>query len=68
MLERLGNVIYWLGCALSAVVAIFTGYAFIMMAFYEQKWREMWVLVLFGGIAVIIWVAGRAVRYILVGR
>jgi hypothetical protein len=61
MLERLANVIYWLGCALSALVLAITVLLFVQSG-------DIYMAIFFVVIAVLIWVAGRAIRYILIGR
>jgi hypothetical protein len=65
MLERLGNVIYWLGCALSALVVILAGY--LLTAGGLRGSEYIFILVLMG-VAVVVWAIGWAIRYILVGR
>jgi uncharacterized membrane-anchored protein len=60
MLARLGNVLYWLGCGLAivvtavgAVIAHDTGLGFFVAALV---------------IAALIWLVGRACRYVLSGN
>jgi hypothetical protein len=62
MLVLLGNVLYWAGC-LVAVTLVLTS----IFYFNSQHIKPLELLVLFG-LAVIVWVIGRACRYVLAGR
>jgi len=64
MLVLLGNVLYWAGC-LVAVTLVLTSIFYFNSEHMHIKPLEL--LVLFG-LAVIVWVIGRACRYVLAGR
>ena len=65
MLARLGNIIYWAACFVAAVVW-FVGLSNLWLAEGEDpKARVVAVACVVGGF--VIWLAGRAVRYILTG-
>ena len=60
MVERLGNVLYWLGCILAGLtVLVGTG------MFWRNGGVEVFLIVCFA--ALIIWVIGLALRYVLRG-
>jgi hypothetical protein len=61
LITRLGNVIYWTGCALAIVWIGFSLFA----SGYEPRWG-IWVEVGLGG-AAMIWVLGRSIKYVLSG-
>ena len=62
MAARLGNVLYWMGCILAALILI----CFQILASNENPYS--WGLASFGlAFAVVSWLAGRALRYILAG-
>jgi hypothetical protein len=59
--QRLGDVLYWFGCGI-AVVALGSGvYVFI-------DTNASGLLIVFGVAAVVIWLIGRAFRYVLSGE
>lgn len=60
MIERFASVIYWASC----VAAALTCAVFVAIANKDGPW----VLALGAVAAGVIWVAGRAVRYVLAGR
>ena len=63
MAARLGYVLYWAGCVLAVV---FGGFG--IAAYYNAPDSDRWPLVIvLGGIAVIVWLIGRACRFILAG-
>lgn len=63
MLARLGNVIYWASCGASAL-AFLAALAVVMGPGDEApKWIMIYIL---SGIG--IWLAGRAIRYILAAK
>ncbi|HEX5424880.1 MAG TPA: hypothetical protein VFW94_15135 [Candidatus Acidoferrales bacterium] len=63
MISRLGNVVYW-GCTAAAILwAIFT---FIGISTSAQPQWDVW-LAITAMISLPLWVAGWAVRYVLVG-
>ena len=60
-IQRLGDVLYWLGCGL-AVVALGMGLYFSIQGDTGE------LLTFFGIVAVVIWLVGRACRYVLAGE
>jgi hypothetical protein len=68
MLVRLGEVLYWLACGLAIIVAL--AFVFVVFRGSEAGLRDHWILVVItagiwaGGI----WLAGRAILYVLAGR
>jgi hypothetical protein len=62
MIERLGNVLYWLGCGLAVLLA---GLA-ILMAWNAPE--PVLAAIFFGVPAVVSWLIGCASLYILAGR
>ena len=62
MLARLGDVLYWVGCLL-AVLLVAAAIAYYN--FEDIKLVELLILI---GLAVIVWMIGRACRYVLAGR
>ncbi len=64
MFERLGKVIYWAACAVSGLLAVL-GIASLLFANEPAKWGlfAIWL----GG-ALLVWLSGRAVLYILANR
>ena len=65
MVERLGNVLFWLGITISAIMLAMIAYA---VANGATMGRDGGVLALFGGFALIPAAVGRALLYILAGR
>jgi hypothetical protein len=66
MAERLGKVIYWAACFASALWLIFW-IAALLTNFTTEGAVLLFGLSAIGG-ALVIWVAGRAVLYVLSGR
>ena len=66
MAARIGNVLYWLGCAIAVVIAVFA------VAIYIVDGRThsdgLIVFAVFLAAAIISWVIGRALQYILSAR
>ncbi len=65
MLVRLGNVIYWLGCAIAVIlfiVAIFGAFAA-----NESSANRITIAVLSALAGLAAWVIGRACKYVLAG-
>jgi hypothetical protein len=62
--QRLGNVIYWLGCILAIVALVPIPIIFLDINYGDVKERILFSL-LFALIAAGIWVAGHACRYAL---
>jgi hypothetical protein len=65
MIERLGNVVYWAATAVSIIWIGFTTYAETTTN-YPFRW-ELWA-VIGPGLAGLIWLSGRALRYVLAGK
>jgi hypothetical protein len=63
MLARLGSVLYWLGCGLAALLVIF----FLFLVFSPSTAEVKFSPFLLAG-ALIVWLIGRACRYVLSGR
>lgn len=65
MLARLGNVFYWLGCILAALIAA----AGIAEWFGEAQYRPdgYGIIIGFAVGTFIVWLIGRACRYVLSG-
>jgi hypothetical protein len=63
MAARLGNVIYWAGCAAAALGVLA---AAIVLASPGED-ATIWIQIYVGG-AIASWLVGRAARYILAGR
>lgn len=62
MIERLGQVLYWTGCVFAAL--IFVGGALVARTETYNPWGVFFV---FAVAAVVVWVIGRGVRYVLTG-
>jgi hypothetical protein len=62
MLALLGNVLYWAGW-LVAVTLVLTSIFYFNSGYIKPL--ELFVLI---GLAVIVWMIGRASRYVLAGR
>jgi len=63
MLERLGNVLYWAACGLAVIWAL----AWLVAAFSVGGSTGI-ILTLGVAGAAVIWLVGRAVRYVLAAR
>ena len=61
MAARLGDVLYWAGCGLAAIVFVLS----LFLAFDEIGTPAVAVGTVF---ASLLWLAGRACRYVLSGR
>jgi hypothetical protein len=66
MLARLGDVLYWLGCILAGLTVA----AGAFLWFAEGHARKDGIAVVAGFLvfALILWLIGRACRYVLAGR
>ena len=63
MAARLGNVLYWLGCIVAAIVVIYD-----VTLGLANDWQDPAFLYIRTAIlAVAIWLVGRACRYVLSG-
>ena len=63
MLTRLGQVLYWVASAAAALIVLWMAYIFI------QEPQTDWDTII-GGIAsaLILWLVGRGILYVLAGR
>ena len=64
MLERLGDVLYWLGCILAAIVLVWGAVFFLG----GEHAGDPYLFSVVAVAAFAIWVIGRALRYILSGK
>lgn len=62
MTARLGNVLYWAGCAIAGLIAL----GCIAVGFSGRDDSTITALLLFAP-AVVVYLIGRALRYILAG-
>jgi hypothetical protein len=63
MAERIGNVLYWLGCIIAALVAGIG--VFVYVAEGHGRSDGLMMLIVFLVLAVVPWLIGRALRYVL---
>jgi hypothetical protein len=61
--ERLGNVLYWLGCIVAALVAGIG--VFVYVAEGKVRSDGLMMLIVFLVLAAVPWLIGRALRYVL---
>ena len=66
MLVRLGNVLYWIGCAIALLLAIGGVFAGLNESTSTKNAWE--VLAFFEAGALLAWLAGKGCRYILSGK
>ena len=64
VLARLGDVLYWLGCILAAIVA---GWGAVV-CFRGEHGGDPYLFSVVAVAAFSVWVIGRALRYILSGK
>ncbi len=64
MIKRLGNVLYWLGCGLSVLWLLGCGVAMI----YDPRANVVGVIFVPLVGSILIWLVGRACRYVLSGN
>ena len=64
MLARLGDVLYWLGCILAAIVVVWGA----LFCFRADQGDDPYLFLIVAVAAFSIWVIGRAFRYILSGK
>jgi hypothetical protein len=62
MLARLGNVLYWTGSLLTTLLVA------LAIALYNVQDIKTIELLFLVGLAVVVWLIGRACRYVLAGR
>jgi hypothetical protein len=65
MIERLANVLYWMACGIAGLVQLGT---LVIAATVTSKWDSVGVIALGAVMASLAYLAGRAIRYVLVGR
>ena len=65
MLARLGNVLYWTAAALSVLIVVVGIPAGLNEAPPNARWS---LIAVFFVIAGVVWLLGRACRYVLAGR
>ena len=61
MLGRLGNVLYWTGSGIAALFLFLTALHLI------GKQGDLFLAILFAAVAVVAWLIGWALRYVLAG-
>jgi len=67
MINRLGNVLYWAVSTIAVVSLIFGGVIAIFMN--NASWSERLGFVIFAAVfALLSWLIGRALLYVLAGR
>ncbi len=70
MRARLGKILYWTACGIAAFILVVTAF-FLFGAIYLERTKELdaWLhassLAL---LAVLVWLVGRAIRYVLARR
>jgi hypothetical protein len=69
MAARLGNALYWLGCAAAIVIAAYP-LVFILEEWgnYEMAPPDPWSVGAYLVCAAAVWLAGRIARYFLAGK
>lgn len=67
MLARLGNVLYWAGTGIAALCVIGGG-AFAISIYNYNRADAYFIGALWLVSAAVIWLIGRACRYVLAGR
>ena len=69
MLERLGIVIYRLGCVIAGLCVALVMLLLISGVFFNGKWPDILLgIVILPIVALIIWLVGFSIRYILAGE
>ena len=61
MLGRLGNVLYWTGSGIAAL------FLFLTALHLVSKQSDVFLAILFAAVAVVAWLIGWALRYVLAG-
>jgi hypothetical protein len=64
MVARLGNVLYWGACLVAGLLALIAAYAMVFGTGEDRVFIDTALAV----IALIVWLVGRACRYVLAGR
>jgi uncharacterized membrane protein YvlD (DUF360 family) len=65
MTARLGNVLYWLGCIVAALVMVLGVAEYVMEG--HSRSDGVWIFLGFIVVAFIAWIIGRACRYVFGG-
>ena len=63
MIERLGNALYWTSCIISGLFLL----AAAAGAVLGHGPDRVFAIAIFGAIALVAWIIGRACRYVLAG-
>lgn len=61
MAARLGNVLYWAACLVAAITIFFSVWSIVSVGWFRDA-----VLIQFG-FALLVWLVGRAAKYVLGG-
>lgn len=65
-MARLGNVLYWTGCVFALIIV---GCGVLGVALEPGNNNETWIVIMITAVfAAVVWVIGRACRYVLAGR
>lgn len=65
MIERLANVLYWTACGIAGLILLASAFV-AATVFY--KWEALGVMAGGAIVAGLVYLVGRAIRYVLVGR
>lgn len=68
MVARLGQVLYWSGCVLAALIAGGSAIYAITGAYDETGWTRLGIFGVGVAVAAVPWAVGRACLYVLAGR
>jgi hypothetical protein len=66
MRARFGDVLYWVGCVLAALIVAIDTYVWVREGFARSD--GLWVSSEFQLAALIVWLIGRGCRYVLSGK
>ena len=64
VLSRLGDILYWIGCILAAIVVVWGG----VFCFRGEHGEDPYLFPVVAVAAFSIWVIGRALRFIISGK
>jgi hypothetical protein len=64
MVARLGNVLYWAASLIAGLLALIAAYAMVFGTGEDRVFIDTALAV----IAVVVWLVGRACRYVVAGR
>ena len=68
MIERLANVLYWIGSGLAAILLIAGTSVFLFAGSSMNLADRIGISAFFLGFALLSWLIGKASRYILAGK